>query len=129
MSTLYHLGTGLFYAAALVPALTSTPASGLTPLPRMRCEIRIIELPGGVQLEPIAVSTAALAGEYEFVVAKNGSGGSSVTEQGGEFTAEAGKPVVLSTASVEGGGSLQAKLTLSWNDGSASCEKNYVAAR
>lgn len=92
-----------------------------------RCEIRVTERQGGVQLEGLALADRTLSGTYSFVVKKQGGGGTSNTMQGGDFTALPGRNSTVSSVSLSlgAGASYTAELTLTWPGGEASCQAEY----
>jgi hypothetical protein len=94
----------------------------------MTCDIQITEVPGGIRLQPIALSDVTLSGTYQFAVSKSGGGNTSMTSQGGPFTAPAGRAVVLSDSAFDASGRLTATLSIYWQGGSLSCEKRYPSA-
>jgi hypothetical protein len=105
--------------------LTSCSMAESGPLDRVACDIRITGGDDGVRIEPIAISSFALSGDYEFAVVKESSGGTSESTQAGEFKATAGQPEILSAATLDSEGSVTARLTLRWDGGHTWCEKSY----
>jgi hypothetical protein len=93
----------------------------------VRCEIRATPTSGGVQLRSIATASRAVSGEYEFVVEKQGGGGTSSTAQSGDFSVGPGTESLLSEVSLglSGGATYVAQLTLYWNGAETSCTERY----
>lgn len=90
----------------------------------VRCEVQIKARSGGVTLEGIVHSNAAIDGTYQLVVTKSGGGGSSDINQGGAFSAVAGEDTSLGTVMLGGnGGSYTAKLKVKWNGNSTECRE------
>jgi hypothetical protein len=108
-------------------AASDTPAALAKEGP-MTCDIQITQVPGGIRLQPIALSDVNVSGTYQFAVSKSGGGNTSMTSQGGPFSAQAGRAVVLSDSAFDARGSLAATLTIYWQGGSLSCEKRYPSA-
>ena len=94
----------------------------------MTCDIQITQVPGGIRLQPVALSDADLTGTYEFAVSKSSGGNTAMTSQGGQFTARAGRPEILSDSSFDARGSLTATLRITWQGGTMSCERRYPSA-
>lgn len=108
----------LMAAAAFVPGVMSKSDPSL-----FTCDIRMVSVNGGVEVEPTVTAKTDLTGEYELQVRSSGSGGTSNSTQSGEFTAKAGQPVVLSQAMVGSGGSVSARLTVHANGATSACER------
>jgi hypothetical protein len=94
----------------------------------MSCQIRISDTAGGWAVEPVALSGASLAGEYEFTVSKVSKSGTAVSSQSGDFETVPGEPVVLGTAVFDRKGTIAAELTVRWSGGAVSCERRYPGA-
>ena len=120
--------------ALLVPAAvgTAVAAGGASPAPPqpqpMSCEIRISDTASGWAVEPVALSAASFAGEYEFTVSKVSKSGTAVSSQSGDFAAVPGEAVVLGTAVFDRKGTIAAELTVRWSGGAVSCERRYPGA-
>lgn len=84
------------------------------------CSIRSVPVAGGVRLEAVATTPTTLTGHYRLSV--GGSGNTIV--QAGDFEAQAGADNVLSTIVLgqEAGEAFDARLTVDWSGGSATCE-------
>lgn len=103
---------------AAVTATSSTAASD-----GVRCEIAVKERSGRVSLESFVDTPSSISGSYELLVTKDGSGGSSNISQGGDFSAEAGARTQLGNVVLAGdSGTYSAKLKVTWNGKTASCE-------
>ena len=89
----------------------------------VECEVRISRRPGGVELEAMAVAGRKTTGEYEFIIEKRGSGGSSSINQGGTFSLVPGQEQVLGSAGLglEGRASYTARLNLEGPRGETLC--------
>ena len=119
MTNLFHLAALPLLLAIVTGTTMTTQASADS-----GCEIRAEKVSGGVRLQAVAFSSTAAAGDYEFVVAKSGGGGTSNTSQSGDFESGAAAESVLSEVTLGGGGSYEARLTVTWADG-ASCTDRY----
>ncbi len=131
MSRMRYLLPALLVPAAVGTALAAGGASQATPQPlseAMSCEIRISDTAGGWAVEPVALSAAAVAGEYEFTVSKVSKSGTAVSSQSGDFAALPGEAVVLGTAVFDRKGTIAAELTVRWSGGAVSCERRYPGA-
>ncbi len=116
-------------ACAAAAGGNPAPAVGNAPSPvPMSCDIRISDTPLGRQVEPVALSSRAYAGDYEFTVSKISSGGTAVSSQSGDFETVPGKPTVLGTAVFDRKGSIAAELTVRWSGGAVSCARRYPGA-
>lgn len=84
------------------------------------CSIRSVPVAGGVRLEAVATTAKALDGRYRLSVGGNGN----TIVQAGDFEAQAGADNVLSTVVLghESSEIFNARLTVDWNGGSATCE-------
>jgi hypothetical protein len=118
--------------ALLVPVALGTAVAGAgpssSPSEPMTCEIRIIDRVTSWAVEPVALSGASLAGEYEFTVSKVSKSGTAVSSQSGDFETVPGEPVVLGTAVFDRKGTIAAELTVRWSGGAVSCERRYPGA-
>ncbi len=125
----------IFYPLLALPLLPFAFLPWFTPSETMttkasddvRCEIRATPTSGGVQLESIAIANKAVSGEYEFVVEKQGGGGTSSSAQSGDFSVGPGTESLLSEVSLglSGGATYVAQLTLYWNGAETSCTERY----
>lgn len=120
-----HAPVGASSAATEAPAVATEAPAVLAKEGPMTCDIQIIEVPGGIRLQPIALADVNISGTYQFAVSKSGGGNTSMTSQGGPFTAQAGRAVVLSDSTFDSLGSLTATLSIDWPGGTLSCEKRY----
>lgn len=93
----------------------------------LRCELRAISGPGGVELSAIASSSVATSGNYRLVVAKSGAVGGSDIDQSGGFSVTPGTQSTLSVVSMglERGASYVAKLTVTWKGGTVTCSRVF----
>jgi hypothetical protein len=124
-----------FHPLLALPLLPFAVFPWFTPSERMttvvandvRCEIRATPTSGGVQLRSVATAGRAVSGEYEFVVEKQGGGGTSSTAQSGDFSVGPGTESLLSEVSLglSGGATYVAQLTLYWNGAETSCTERY----
>jgi len=124
MMRLRYLLPALLVPVAAAAVAGTGMAAGPAPVP-MRCEIRVSDTPLGWQVEPVAMSSAALSGDYDFTVAKVSKGGTAVSSQSGDFVTAPGAPTVLGTAVFDRRGSISADLTVRWSGGAASCTRRY----
>jgi hypothetical protein len=94
---------------------------------QLSCEIRSTDIRGGVRLEAVVVGRGGASGEYEFVVAKSGSGGTSNVSQGGDFEIGAGKEAVVGEVTLGSAekAKVKARLTVSSASGKNACEYSY----
>ena len=90
----------------------------------LSCEIRSSPSGSGLLLEAVATGSRDATGEYEFVVAKSGGGGSSNVTQGGDFEVSAGEVTILGevTLGPGEGSSVKAVLKLIGPGGETLCE-------
>lgn len=123
-----------FFQAILALILTpfamaeGTDAAMATKSPKeLTCEIRSTDIRGGVKLEALVLGRRGASGEYEFVVAKSGSGGTSNVSQGGEFEIGAGKETVVGEVTLGSGekAKVKARLTVNTASGKTSCEDRF----
>lgn len=112
-----------------VAATGATPAAPQTlsqPQSRpMTCEIRISDTAFGWEVEPVALSTQSVAGEYQFTVSKRSKSGTAVSSQSGDFVTVPGQPTALGSATFDRKGTITAELTVRWSGGAVSCERRY----
>lgn len=88
----------------------------------VECLIRAKPMAGGVGLEGIVASKAALSGTYQFDVRKLGLAGTSNSTQSGDFKTRSGEVVVGEVGlGLESGDSYSATLVVRWKGGEASC--------
>ncbi len=93
----------------------------------LSCEIRSTDIRGGVRLEAIVAGRGGASGEYEFVVAKSGGGGTSNVSQGGEFDISAGNETVVGEVTLGSAekAKVKASLTVTSANGKTACEDSY----
>ena len=93
----------------------------------LSCEIRSSKSSGGVRLEALATGSAGATGEYEFVVAKSGGGGSSNVTQGGDFQIGPDEVTVLGEVTLGPGeaSSVKAVLKVTGPSGNTVCEARH----
>jgi len=92
----------------------------------LSCEIRATAEGGGVRLEAVATAGISIAGDYDFVIARSGPGGSSDIRQGGTFDIAAGEEAVLGEATLGGdAGAVEASLTLTPAGNRPECRAEY----
>lgn len=105
--------------AALAPEATT--AAGSAPL---TCAIRATPVAGGVRIEAVASANSDVTGTYRLKVAGGGGGGSNTIAQGGDFSVTAGERSTLSSVVLggEAAAGYEARLTVEWPGGSASCK-------
>ena len=94
---------------------------------QLTCEIRSTDIRGGIRLEAVVVGRGGASGEYEFVVAKSGSGGTSNVSQGGDFEIGAGKEAIVGEVTLGSGekAKVKARLTVSSANGKSACQDSY----
>jgi hypothetical protein len=87
------------------------------------CFIRAEPVSGLLRLEAVARSNEALRGRYSLSVLKRSASGTSSNSQSGSFSLSPGRDGILTTLMLEGSaqGHYQAKLTVTWDQGSVSC--------
>ena len=124
MLRLRYLLPALLVPVAAGAATAGGATVGKAPVP-MSCEIRVSDTPLGWQVEPVALSAAALSGAYDFTVAKVSKGGTAVSSQSGDFVTAPGTPTVLGTAVFDRKGTIAAELTVRWSGGAVSCARRY----
>ena len=118
--TVLSLAVGLGVIGTIAAGATSVEAAA----DGVSCEVQIKTRSGGVSLEGFVHSNAAIDGTYQLVVTRSGGGGSSDIDQGGAFSAAAGKDTSLGTVMLGGnGGSYTAKLKVKWNGSSTVCRE------
>ena len=93
----------------------------------LSCEIRSTDIRGGVRLQAIVAGRGGASGEYEFVVAKSGGGGTSNVSQGGEFDISAGNETVVGEVTLGSAekAKVKASLTVTSANGKTACEDSY----
>ena len=93
----------------------------------LSCEIRSTDIRGGVRLEAIVIGRAGGSGEYQFVVAKSGGGGTSNISQGGEFEIRAGEETVVGevTLGSREKAKVKARLTVGSGSGKLVCQDTF----
>jgi len=122
----------IMWKLLLVVALPLVPLAAHESVPRgavlaeaaadVECLIRATPMAGGIELEGVVASTAALSGTYQFDVRKLGQAGTSNSTQRGDFETRSGEEVVGQVGlGLEHGDSYDAKLVLRWKGGEASC--------
>ncbi len=124
---LVPVAAGTAVAGGRTAGTSTGTTGGRAPAP-MSCEIRVSDTPLGWQVEPMALSSTPLAGDYQFTVAKVSKGGTSVSSQSGDFETLAGRPTVLGTAVFDRKGSIDAELTVRWSGGAVSCTRRFPGA-
>ncbi len=94
---------------------------------QLTCEIRSTDIRGGVRLEALVLGRRGASGEYEFVVAKSGSGGTSNVSQGGDFEVGPGKETVVGEVTLGSGekAKVKARLTVNSASGKTTCEDHF----
>ncbi len=127
MSKLRYILPALLLPAVVGSAIAIDGADADKAAP-LACDIRISETPAGLEVEPLAIATAVLSGDYQFTVSKKSPGGTSVSSQSGDFETTAGAPTSLGLAVVDREGSLKAELTIHYPGGAVSCERLYPEA-
>ncbi len=118
------LKTAILTAAlALVAGFTASAQTERGADAAISCRIEKIEASGGITLNAIAESHAAVAGTYLFEVQKRGGGGISSSAQSGDFQLKADEPAVLGVVGLGGSDRLtyDAHLTLTSFDGKLLC--------
>ncbi|MBB3290206.1 MULTISPECIES: curli-like amyloid fiber formation chaperone CsgH [Rhizobium] len=111
-------------AAGASAAVLDTDSSGSAPI---RCEIREKIQGDTIFLEPLVHSDREMSGTYSISVSGGGEGGSSNIQQGGEFSAVAGRTTSLGRISVSAGGALyDVKLKVTVPGGNVSCTKQVA---
>ncbi len=70
------------------------------------CEIKATPGGGMVKLEAFARADEPLSGTYSLHVEKSGDSGRSTINQSGDFDAKAGRPELLSSVTLDAGGSI-----------------------
>ena len=93
----------------------------------LSCEIRSTDIRGGVRLQAIVAGRGGASGEYEFLVAKSGGGGTSNVSQGGDFDISAGNETVVGEVTLGSGekAKVKASLTVTSANGKTACEDSY----
>jgi hypothetical protein len=97
--------TGFAFAPTPEPSTATAGPSDLT------CAIDVARSRDGVTLRPVVTTDRPLTGRYRLSVTSRGGGGGSDIDQSGEFEAY-GTRTVLGTVSLGGGGSYEARLTV-----------------
>lgn len=112
-----------FLAMPLVPlAAANGGQDGKSRDAEPQCVIRSTNVASGVELQGLAMSGEPLSGSYQFNVRKIGRAGTSNSAQSGEFEIRLGEEVVSRVGlGLEPGASYEAKLTLRWQGGDATC--------
>jgi hypothetical protein len=122
---LLGLAAPLAAAALAHDATLATAGSG-----PVTCSIRTVPVAGGVRLDAVAMAKKPVSGTYRLSVGSDSDGSSNTIVQGGEFDAAPGAESVLSTVMLgsEAGDGFEARLTVKWPGGSASCSANGSSA-
>lgn len=95
----------------------------------VRCEIRDRIQGGTIFLEPVVHSDKSVSGTYSVSLSGGGAIGSSSIQQGGEFTAMAGRPTSLGQINVgAGGASYTVKFKVTMAGTSVNCTKQMAGA-
>lgn len=97
--------------------LAAASVEARAPARRIDCDIDVRRTSNGVALEGLATFGRATDGDFSFVVTKNGGGGSSDIEQGGEYDASAGEELSLGLAEFSTGRGASWRATLRIFDG------------
>jgi hypothetical protein len=118
-------------AVAAVLALSTLGGSTMTSAAEngpVACRIKVTQLADGmVQLEGEVTAKEAVKGSYQMRISQKSNGGVSETDQGGEFSADPGKPSVLNQAAFSGDGvEFDAELTVTWPGGSLTCVESSL---
>ncbi len=106
-------------SAALVAEATAAMGPAV---PGLSCEVRLTPTRGGLRIEALAHSGEAFSGEYELVVTKTGTSGSSDITQGGPIEIRDSAELILGAAEfgLDRGDHYQARLSLRGESG-ATC--------
>lgn len=77
-----------------------------------------------LRLQALARADRDLQGQYSLLVSKRSETGSSQNAQSGDFALSAGSETILSTLTLDRSalGHYEAKLVLTWDQGSTSCQ-------
>lgn len=112
-----------FLAMPLVPlAAANSGHEGKARDAEPQCLIRSTNVASGVELQGVAASGKPISGSYHFDVRKIGRAGTSNSVQSGEFETRLGEEVVSRVGlGLERGASYEAKLSLRWQGGEATC--------
>lgn len=97
----------------------------------VRCEIRTTSVPGGVQLQPVAIASVPISGTYVFVATARGDSSTSNTSLSGTFDLDAKEDRVLGSTILSLGdrASYAAHLTLRWDDQEVTCREEWPSNR
>lgn len=92
--------------------------------PGVSCQIKAEPTSQFLRLQALAGSDTDLQGQYSLRVSKRSETGSSQNAQSGDFALSAGSPAILSTLTLDPSalGHYEAKLVLTWDQGSISCQ-------
>ncbi len=106
-----------FVAAGLGSGAASAAASAPKPVV---CELRVASVAGGRELTAVAKAGAPIAASYQIDMSAVTAGGTAQTSQGDDVELAAGE-TVLATTAIGPGGKFNAKLTVTYAGGAASC--------
>jgi hypothetical protein len=105
--------TLLSAAAALFAVVGATSAfAGET-----TCTLRVVDRGSSIEIEPIVHAATAIDGQFTLAI----TGGGTVIDQSGGFSAMAGTETSLGAMNLSLGNAYNAKLNISWPGGSARC--------
>ena len=106
-----------FAAAGLGSGAASAAAAAPKPVV---CELRMVANGSARELTAVAKAGAPIAASYQLDMNAVTAGGTAATSQGDDVDLAAGE-TVLSTTSMGPGAKFNAKLTVTWAGGAASC--------
>ena len=121
MSMLKTAAAGFAALAVLglaLPAERADAASG-----GVTCEIKVVKRNGDVEYKGIVHASRATSGTYAFRISQNGSAGSALINQGGDFKLAAGESTVIGEATLGNGRGIAARLAVMSDDGSTLCTR------
>jgi hypothetical protein len=101
----------------------SAPLTGgsVADIPALRCVLAITEQGGQLQVEGQLQATAAVTGRYALAIIQTGQNQNFI-DQSGDFSARAGEPVTLGSASISGSATqYDATLTLDYAGTTTTC--------
>lgn len=92
--------------------------------PGVSCQIKAEPTSQFLRLQALARADKDLEGQYSLFVSKRSETGSSQNAQSGYFALSAGSETILSTLTLDRSalGHYEAKLVLTWDQGSTSCQ-------
>lgn len=121
---------GTHFPARMVPLLFGLGVAGIAVAAGnagaaagpVRCEIRADASDGMTSLEGVVHADKAVSGSYRFRVESFGASGRSDIDQGGDFTAEPGRPATLGSVMLDSrGGRYDASLTVTLEGRTIEC--------